>query len=66
MEEIQNLLTRIDAYILATNAAPSTVSRKLFGNGNRLSEIRSGGTVTIRKLEDAKAALAEMESGAAA
>lgn len=62
MADIQNLLERVEAHIAKTGAARSTVSRKLFGNGNRLDEIKSGGTLTIRKMMEADAALAAMEA----
>lgn len=64
MPDIQTLLTRIENHIERTKAARSTVSRKLFGNGNRLDEIRNGGTLTLRKMEQADEALAEMEQTA--
>lgn len=62
MSDIQTLLHRADAYMKRAKAAPSTVSRKLFGNGNRLAEIKAGGTLTIRKLEEALATMDELES----
>lgn len=61
MADIQNLLDRVEAHIVKTGAARSTVSRKLFGNGNRLDEIKSGGTLTLRKMIAADAVLSEME-----
>lgn len=62
MADIQNLLDRVEAHIAKTGAARSTVSRKLFGNGNRLDEIKSGGTLTLRKMVEADAVLSELES----
>jgi len=64
MTDINELLARIDSHIEQTGAAPSTVSRKLFGNGTRLDAIRAGGSITMRKWDQVKAALSDMEAGA--
>lgn len=65
MTDITEILTRIDQHIAQSGAARSTVSRKLFGNGNRLDEIQKGGTLTLRKLKQVEQSLAELESQAA-
>lgn len=64
MTDINDLLARIDKHIAKSGAARSTVSRKLFGNGKRLDEIQNGGSLTMHKWEQAKAALLDMERGA--
>jgi hypothetical protein len=64
MTDINDLLARIDKHIEKSGAARSTVSRKLFGNGNRLDEIQNGGSLTMHKFVQAKAALLEMEQAA--
>lgn len=65
MADIQTLLARVEAHIARTGAARSTISRKLFGNGNRLDEIKRGGTLTLRKMQEAEATLADMEKAPA-
>lgn len=64
MTDVATLLTRIDAHIAKTGAARSTISRKLFGNGTRLAQIASGGSLTVRKFVQAEATLTDMERGA--
>lgn len=66
MADIQNLLERVEAHIERTGAARSTISRKLFGNGNRLDEIKAGGSMTLRKLVEVDAMLSSLEGGEAA
>lgn len=65
MTEIQQLVTRFDALAEKTGASASTLSRKLFGNGTRIDEIRAGGSVTMTTFARVVAALDELEKGAA-
>ncbi|MFN2259227.1 MAG: NAD(+) synthase [Parasphingopyxis sp.] len=62
MTDLDALLARIDAYIAKSGAARSTVSRKLFGNGNRLDEIAGGSSATARKIEEVSLTLDTLES----
>lgn len=65
MPDIQQIIARAEAHIAKSGAARSTVSRKLFGNGNRLDEIATGKTsVTIRKLLQADETLTQLERAA--
>jgi hypothetical protein len=64
MTDINELLARIDRHIEQTDAARSTVSRKLFGSGIRLDEIAKGGDVSYRVITAASEKLNQLEQGA--
>jgi hypothetical protein len=64
MTDITTLLTRIDAHIAKTEAARSTVSKKLFGSGTRLDQIAGGANVTYRVITAASEKLNQLEQGA--
>lgn len=66
MADIQTLVTRIDALAERTGASPSTLSRKLFGNGNRIDEIKRGGSITLATYARAVEVLEQLEQGATA
>ncbi|MFT4056731.1 MAG: hypothetical protein QM681_19660 [Novosphingobium sp.] len=61
MDDTQKLIARVDALAHRTGASTSTLSRKLFGNGKRLDEIRAGGSMTMRTYHSALATLAKLE-----
>lgn len=65
MDDTQALIARIDALASRTDASQSTLSRKLFGNGKRLDEIKAGGSLTLATYQRARAMLDEMERAAA-
>ena len=62
MYDTQQLLARFDALVAKTGARPSTLSRKLFGNGKRIDEIKAGGSLTLTTYARAVAALDELEA----
>lgn len=64
MSDTQQLVARINALAERTDTSASTLSRKLFGNGNRIAEIAAGGSITMRTYEQALAMLEEMERAA--
>lgn len=64
MDEITDLIRRADAYASRSGLKPSTVSRKLLGNGIRLNELRNGKSLRVDTLENAKRELARLESAA--
>jgi sulfate adenylyltransferase subunit 2 len=61
MDDTQKLIARIDALATKTGASQSTLSRKLFGNGKRLDEIKAGGSLTLATYQRALATLSELE-----
>lgn len=63
MTDTQQLLARFDA-LAATGASPSTLSRKLFGNGKRIDEIRAGGSLTLTTYSRALETMDELEAEA--
>lgn len=66
MNEIAEFIDRVLSHCEVTGASESTVSRKLLGNGIRLSELQQGKSLRVDTLERAKALLSEMESVAEA
>lgn len=62
MDDTQKLIARIDALVRRSGASPSTVSRKLFGNGKRLDEIRAGGSLTMATYQRALSTLGKLEA----
>jgi len=61
MSDTQKLVTRVEALATRTGTSPSTLSRKLFGNGKRIDEIKAGGSLTLTTYQRALALLDEME-----
>lgn len=64
MTETQTLIARVRALADKTGQSPSTLSGKLFGNGKRLAEIESGGSLTLKTYSAALAKLEELEKAA--
>ena len=64
MQSQQQLVERVRALAAKTQRSESTLSRLLFGNGNRLDEIAAGGSITMTTYERAIAKLKEMEKAA--
>lgn len=62
MDDTQKLIARVDALAQRTGASASTLSRKLFGNGKRLDEIKAGGSLTMTTYHRAVATLRELEN----
>ena len=61
MDDTQKLVARIDALARKTGASRSTLSRKLFGNGKRLDEIKAGGSLTMATYNRAIIMLSKLE-----
>lgn len=61
MTETQQLAARIRAVSQKLNVEPSTLSRKLLGNGKRLDEIEAGGSLTLATFARVNAELDAME-----
>jgi hypothetical protein len=64
MTDTQNLVERVEALATRTKTSQSTLSRKLFGNGKRIDEIRDGGSLTLATYQRALAMLDEFERAA--
>lgn len=64
MAEIHTLIERFDALVARKGISASTLSRKVFGGGKRIDEIRAGSSVTLSTFARAHDALAEMERAA--
>lgn len=64
MSDTQQLVERINRLAAKTETSPSTLSRKLFGNGKRIEEIAAGGSITMKTYEQALAMLSELERAA--
>lgn len=63
---MDKFIARAFAYCDRARVSPSTVSRKLLGNGKRLSELRDGrGSLRVDTFERAQERLAELEQAAA-
>lgn len=62
MTETQQLIARIDALATRIGTSQSTLSRKLFGNGKRIDEIKAGGSLTLTTYQRALDRLAEIEA----
>jgi hypothetical protein len=61
MTDVEQFIARARAYCAARNVSPSTLSRKLLGNGNRLGELESGKSLRVDTLIRAQGRLAAME-----
>lgn len=64
MTETQRLLARVEALAKRTQRSTSTLSRELFGNGQRYEEIKAGGSLTLTVYQRAVEKLAELEKAA--
>lgn len=64
MTDQEQLVKRVHEVARRTKRKPSTLSRILFGNGNRLAEIEAGGSITMTTYDRALAKLAELDSAA--
>lgn len=64
MTEAQKLAARIRALSATINVEPSTLSRKLLGNGKRIDEIEAGGSVTMATFARVSTALSKLERAA--
>ena len=62
MSDINTLLHRAHAYAKARGLKPSTVSRILFGNGERMGEIEKGGSLRMDTFHRATQKLDELEA----
>lgn len=61
MTDVQTLIDRIHSYCETAGLKPSTMSRKLLGNGKRLGELESGKSLRVDTLEKAKEILTQLE-----
>lgn len=61
MSQTQALADRIYALAEKLNREPTTLSRKLLGNGIRLDELRNGSTMTMEVFERVEREVAELE-----
>lgn len=62
MANVPDVIQRARAYAEASNRSISTVSRLLFGNGNRIDEIERGSSsVRVDILQRASDRLSQME-----
>lgn len=64
MTETQRLLARVEALAKRTKRSTSTLSRELFGNGQRFDEIKAGGSLTLTVYQRAVDKLSELEKAA--
>ena len=64
MSDIEQFIARAHAYCRSRAVSPSTLSRKLLGNGKRLSELEQGKSLRMDTFERATERLAEMEQAA--
>jgi hypothetical protein len=64
MTDVEQLITRIHAYCRAADRSPSTISRKLLGNGKRLSELEAGKSLRVDTLAKAQELLSQLEAAA--
>lgn len=64
MGDVAQFIARARAYCAARDVAPSTLSRKLLGNGKRLSELEAGKSLRVDTLQKAVKLLSDMERAA--
>lgn len=62
MANTEHLLKRVRDLAEATGQSTATLSRKLFGNGQRFDEIERGGSLTMTTYERVAGLLSEMEA----
>ena len=61
----QDIINRIEAFVVSSGKSESTIARKVFNDGKTLTRLRNGGQLTPRTLEKAMAALDTLEREAA-
>jgi len=64
MTDVDKFIARAHAYCERRGVSPSTISRKLLGNGNRLGELAAGKSLRVDTLHKAQKLLSEMERAA--
>jgi hypothetical protein len=65
MTDVEQFIARALAYCAKAQVSPSTVSRKLLGNGKRLSELKAGqGSLRVDTFQRAKERLDQLERAA--
>lgn len=66
MADIATLVARAHAYASRSKLSPSTVSRKILGNGKRLAELEAGKSLNVHTLDRAFEILDRLDQGEAA
>ncbi len=61
MADVEQFIARARAYCATRKVAPSTLSRKLLGNGMRLAELEAGKSLRVDTLTRADKLLRDME-----
>ena len=61
----QDIINRIEAFVVSSGKSESTIARKVFNDGKTLTRLRNGGQLTPRTLEKAMVALDTLEREAA-
>ena len=61
MSDIQDFLSRAEAYAKASGLSLSTLSRKLLNDGKGLARLQEGGQCTLKTLSKAAATLSDLE-----
>lgn len=64
MSDIEQFCARVRALSERTGAQPTTLSRKLLGNGMRLAELEAGKSLRVDTFARAQIELAAMEAAA--
>ena len=64
MTETKQLIARLHSLAKRQGLAPSTISARVLGGGQVLSDLESGKTITLAKYERAKALLDQLEADA--
>jgi hypothetical protein len=62
MSDIEQFIARAHAYCRKRDVSPSTLSRKLLGNGMRLAELEAGKSLRMDTFERATERLAQLEA----
>lgn len=62
MNDIAEFISAADRYAQRKGLATSTISRYIFNDGKVIERLKSGRTITIRRLSDAKQRLAALEA----
>lgn len=62
MSDIEQFIARAHAYCRQRDVSPSTLSRKLLGNGVRLAELEAGKSLRMDTFERATERLAQLEA----
>lgn len=64
MTDVEQFIARARAYCAKRDVSPTTLSRKLLGNGKRLGELEAGKSLRVDTFARAKSLLSEMERAA--